>query len=366
MGAQDLLAQVAEGLDPEGVESLLPLLFDDLQPLPAYLPGDALLVLVDPKRTLDRAEEVRHQADEAAQASWGSAAEGATVPVEGVAYLPLERVSGRPAGPWSASARSTPAWRPRSGSTPAVEPYRANITRVAADARDLIAGGSTVLLCTEGAGPAQRLVEVLREEGLTVPDLATEVAAEAEPGVLVGTAPLLTGFRLPSLRLAVVAEGDLYGTRRQTREQARLPSSRRRARHAGGQVALEELQPGDIVVHAVHGIGRYVGMEHRSVGGAERDYLVLAYDQGDRLYLPSEQVELISRYVGGESPKLSRLGSREWDRQKARGPPKVREMAAELVRLYSARMASPGHAFGPTPGSGSWRTPSRSPRPPTS
>ena len=115
----------------------------------------------------------------------------------------------------------------------------------------------------------------------------------------------------------MVAEGDLYGTRRQTREQARLPSSRRRARHAGGQVALEELQPGDIVVHAVHGIGRYVGMEHRSVGGAERDYLVLAYDQGDRLYLPSEQVELISRYVGGESPKLSRLGSREWDRQKA-------------------------------------------------
>ena len=221
------------------------------------------------------------------------------------------------------------------------------MTRVAADARDLAAGGATVLLCTEGAGPAQRLVEVLREEGLTVPDLATELPPEPGPGVLVGTAPLLTGFRLPSLRLALVAEGDLYGTRRQTREQARMPSSRRRAKHAGGQLALEELQPGDIVVHAVHGIGRYVGMEHRSVGGAERDYLVLAYDQGDKLYLPSEQVELISRYVGGEHPKLSRLGSREWDRQKARVRKKVREMAAELVRLYSARMASPGHAFGP-------------------
>ena len=175
----------------------------------------------------------------------------------------------------------------------------------------------------------------------------TELTPEPGPGVLVGTAPLLTGFRLPSLRLALVAEGDLYGTRRQTREQARMPSSRSRAKHAGGQLALEELQPGDIVVHAVHGIGRYVGMEHRSVGGSERDYLVLAYDQGDKLYLPSEQVELISRYVGGEHPKLSRLGSREWDRQKARVRKKVREMAAQLVRLYSARMASPGHAFGP-------------------
>ena len=90
--AGDLLAQVAEGLDVEGVESLLPLLFDELRPLPTYLPTDALLVLVDPKRTLDRAEEVRIQADEAAQASWGSAAEGATAPVEGVAYRPLEEV----------------------------------------------------------------------------------------------------------------------------------------------------------------------------------------------------------------------------------------------------------------------------------
>ena len=118
MGAQDLLAQVAEGLDVEGVESLLPLLFDDLKALPAYLPDDALLVLVDPKRTLDRAEEVRHQADEASQASWGSAADGAAAPVEGVAYRPLEEVlegSGRALlrlGPFDSGQAA------RSGSTP--------------------------------------------------------------------------------------------------------------------------------------------------------------------------------------------------------------------------------------------------------
>src|ERR671931_2277215 len=128
-----------------------------------------------------------------------------------------------------------------------------------------------------------------------------------------------------------------------------MPTSRRRASRdgAGPQVSVAELQPGDVVVHAVHGIGRYVGMEHRTVGGAERDYLLLSYDQGDRLYLPTDQVEMISRYVGGEAPKLSRLGSKEWDRQKARVRRKVREIAAELIRLYAARMASPGHAFGP-------------------
>src|SRR6266508_866171 len=346
--AGDLLGQVAEGLDVEGVESLLPLLFDHLQPLPAYLPGDAVLALVDPKRTLDRAEEVRHQADEAMQASWATAAEGSQAPMEGVAYRPLEQVladAGRPLlrlGPFDSGDPTAVRVDAH-----AIEPYRANITRVAADARELAADGYTVLCCTEGAGPAQRLADVLREEGLVVSPPAAELPADLGPGVLVGTAPLLTGFRLPACRLALLAEGDLYGTRRQTREQARMPSSRHRARHAGGQLALEELQPGDVVVHAVHGIGRYIGMEQRTIGGAERDYLVLAYDQGDRLYLPSEQVELINRYVGGEAPKLSRLGSRDWDRQKARVRRKVREMAAELVRLYSARMASPGHAFAP-------------------
>jgi len=355
-GAGDLLAQVGEGLDVEGVESLLPMLFDNLPLLTHYLPVDALLVLADPKRTLDRAEEVRKQAEEAMQSGWGTAAEGATAPVEGVAYHPLDEVlntAGRallrvsPFDPGEEQALAS-----LHIDAHPVEPYRAAIGRVAHDARELAAAGNTVLLCTEGPGPAKRLVDVLGEEGLVVPLTAELPAGQRQarggPGqVLVGTAPLLTGFKLPALRLALVGEGDLYGTRRQTREQARMPSSRRRPSQAGASISLEELQPGDVVVHNVHGIARYVGMEHRTVAGAERDYLLLEYDQGDRLYLPSEQVEMIRRHIGGEAPKLSRLGSKDWDLQKARVRKKVREMAAELIRLYSARMASPGHRFAP-------------------
>jgi transcription-repair coupling factor (superfamily II helicase) len=346
--AGDLLGRVAEGLDVEGVESLLPLLYDQLPTLPDYLPAGSVLVVVDPKRTIDRAEEVRKQAEEAMQASWGTAAEGGAAPVEGAAYQPLEQVLER-------SERS----RVQLGALDAgqeravrfeahpIDPYRADVGRIAADARELAADGYTVLLTTEGSGPAERLVDVLGEEGLQVP-LVAELPAAGDGQLLAGTAPLLNGFRLPGLKLALLAEGDLYGTRRQTREQARMPTSRRRAKDdAGPQVSVAELQPDDIVVHAVHGIGRYVGMEHRTVGGAERDYLLLSYDQGDRLYLPTDQVEMISRYIGGEAPKLSRLGTREWDRQKARVRRKVREIAAELIRLYAARMASPGHAFAP-------------------
>src|SRR6266536_566731 len=349
--AGDLLARVAEGLDVEGVESLLPLLYDELPTLPDYLPAGSVLVVVDPKRTVDRAEEVRKQAEEAMQASWGTAAEGSTAPLEGAAYRPLDQVLER-SGRARVRLGALDAGRPDAVRIEArpIEPYRANVTRIAADARELAGEGYTVLLTTEGSGPAERLVDVLGDEGLTVPLTAELPASQAPDGeLLAGTAPLLNGFRLPALRLALLAEGDLYGTRRQTREQARMPASRRRASHDGGAQFhdVAELQPGDIVVHAVHGIGRYVGMEHRTVGGAERDYLLLAYDQGDRLYLPTDQVEMISRYVGGESPKLSRLGTREWDRQKARVRRKVREIAAELIRLYAARMASPGHAFAP-------------------
>ena len=349
--AGDLLARVAEGLDVEGVESLLPLLYDELPTLPDYLPAGSVLVVVDPKRTVDRAEEVRKQAEEAMQASWGTAAEGGTAPLEGAAYRPLDQVLER-SGRARVRLGALDAGRPDAVRIEArpIEPYRANVTRIAADARELAGEGYTVLLTTEGSGPAERLVDVLGDEGLTVPLTAELPASQAPDGeLLAGTAPLLNGFRLPALRLALLAEGDLYGTRRQTREQARMPASRRRASHDGGAQFhdVAELQPGDIVVHAVHGIGRYVGMEHRTVGGAERDYLLLAYDQGDRLYLPTDQVEMISRYVGGESPKLSRLGTKEWDRQKARVRRKVREIAAELIRLYAARMASPGHAFAP-------------------
>jgi transcription-repair coupling factor (superfamily II helicase) len=349
----DLLAQVAEGLEVDGIECLLPVLFDELPVLPDYLPADAVLAVLDPKRTHDRSEEVRAQADEAMAASWVNAAEGGRTPVEGAAYLPLDGVllhalRSRPGrallevGPFAEGPGLTPV----TIDAHPVGPYRADVARIAEDARQLSAAGHLVLMVTDGPGPAERLADVLGEAGLTAPQVP-ELPAGAK-GVLIGTAPVLNGFRLPALGLALLAEGDLYGTRRQTREQSRLPTSRRvRSAGGGGQVNIDELEPGDVVVHAVHGVGRYVGMEHREVGGAERDYLLLAYDQGDRLYLPSEQVEMITRYVGGEAPKLSRLGTKEWDRHKARVRKKVREMAAELVRLYSARMSSPGHAFAP-------------------
>ena len=126
----------------------------------------------------------------------------------------------------------------------------------------------------------------------------------------------------------------------------RGPRRGSRSRSTTGSVA-EELEPGDFAVHRIHGVARYGGVVHRELAGAERDYLLLEYASNDRLYVPSEQVGMVAKYLGGDAPRLHRLGSSDWARATAKVKRAVKDMAGELVRLYSARMAIPGHAFGP-------------------
>jgi transcription-repair coupling factor (superfamily II helicase) len=153
-------------------------------------------------------------------------------------------------------------------------------------------------------------------------------------------APLSSGFAFEPGGLAIVTEEDLFGSRRHTRSAPRFAS------RSTGSIA-DELEPGDFAVHRIHGVGRYTGVVHRALAGAERDYLVLEYASADKLYVPSDQVGMVAKYLGGDAPRLHRLGGSDWARATARVKRAVKDMAGELVRLYSARMAVPGHAFGP-------------------
>src|SRR4029079_6488684 len=116
-------------------------------------------------------------------------------------------------------------------------------------------------------------------------------------------------------------------------------------------VDLVTLQPGDYVVHAQHGIGRFVEMRERTVQGATREYLVLEYasskrgQPADRLFVPTDALDEVSRYVGGEVPTLNKLGGADWAKTKGRARRAVRQIAAQLVQLYAARQAAPGYAF---------------------
>ena len=175
--------------------------------------------------------------------------------------------------------------------------------------------------------------------GLTAP------RGEKVVQVLVGRQ--LHGVFFSSANFVITTEVDLFGSRDVVRESRALPSRRRTT------IDPLSLKTGDYVVHEQHGVGRYVEMVQRQVQGAVREYLLIEYAASkrghppDKLYVPSDQLDLITRYVGGEAPTLNKLGGGDWAATKSRARKHVRQIAGELIRLYAARMASKGHAFAP-------------------
>jgi hypothetical protein len=226
--------------------------------------------------------------------------------------------------------------------------YRGDTEAAITDIRGWLTDGWRVVVITEGHGLAKRVVEVLGERDLAA-RMVEDLSEVPETGIVhVATGGLGRGFVAPGVRLAVLTETDLTGTAGQsTKDMRRMPSRRR------NMVDPLQLRTGDFVVHEQHGVGRFVEMTQRTVAGATREYLVLEYasskrgQPADRLFVPSDSLDQVTRYVGGEAPTLNRLGGSDWAKTKGRARKAVKQIAGELIRLYSARMASPGHAFGP-------------------
>jgi transcription-repair coupling factor (superfamily II helicase) len=150
------------------------------------------------------------------------------------------------------------------------------------------------------------------------------------------------GFFLPGHRLRVITDQELFGTERRPRR--RLPEA------AGDQITSPvQLRAGDYVVHVQHGIGHYLGLTAMVAGGVKRDYLILAYAQGDRLYVPTDQIRMVHRYVGqeGREPKIYRLGGADWERVKSRVKASVQEMAQDLLAQQAKRQTVQGLRCGP-------------------
>ncbi|MDD6790545.1 MAG: transcription-repair coupling factor, partial [Thermobifida fusca] len=228
----------------------------------------------------------------------------------------------------------------------ATDAYRGDTERAIADVKSWLHEGWRVVLLTPGQGPAERLASMLRDAGLGT-QLRDALPEPPEPAVATVTTGLLEhGFVWRSVRTVLLTETDLVGQRSSTRDMRRMPSRRR-------GVDPLQLKPGDYVVHEQHGIGRYVEMVSRTIQGATREYLVIEYapskrgQPGDRLFVPTDQLDEVTRYVGGDSPTLSKMGGSDWAKAKSRARKAVREIAGDLIRLYSARHASPGHAFSP-------------------
>src|SRR5438552_2035740 len=186
---------------------------------------------------------------------------------------------------------------------------------------------------------AARLSELLADRDVTA--VAQEMVADTPaPGSLVvARVPLAEGFAVPELGLRVFTDAEVFGFRK-----PRHPERRRRRVQIGS--FLSDLQPGDHVVHEDHGIGRFERFVTREVAGVVREYLELQFAGTDVVSLPTERVDKVTRYVGGTPPALSALGGREWGVVKRRAKKAAEEIARELLRLYAAREATQGFAFG--------------------
>jgi transcription-repair coupling factor (superfamily II helicase) len=352
----ELLDQLADGIAVEGMEALAPVLVDDLVLLLDVLPAETHVVVCDPERVRSRAADLVRTSQEFLDASWAVAASGGRAPIDlgAAAYRTVADVRARAAELalpwWSVSAFTADEEIDDESVVSSVRPperYRGDVKRAVDDFRGWLHDGWRVVVATEGHGSAQRLAEVLRDEDVAARVDDTLDADVSAAVVHVTTGCLDTGFVAPALKLALLTEADLSGVRGTSRDGTRMPSRRR------GTIDPLTLKPGDAVVHEQHGVGRYVDLVQRTVAGATREYLVIEYapskrgQPGDRLYVPTDALDQVTRYVGGEAPSLDKLGGGDWAKRKGRARKAVREIAAELIRLYAARMSAPGHAFGP-------------------
>ncbi len=373
-GAVDMLDKLAAGIAVEGMESLAPVLVDRMVPVLDLVPDDALLVLADPERIRRRAHDLVATTQEFLEAAWTSAAAGAATPLDlsAASFATFAEVRAlsqvRGLGWWTLSGFTLDAGADdESADAPVrdtdgvetlvvaareVERYRGEVARAVADVRELQRAGWRLVLATEGHGPAQRMVEQLKAADCPARLVATIDEEPAGGVVLVTPAPVGPGFVAEAQRLAVFSESDLTGRAgSSTRDMRRMPSRRRNV------VDPLQLRAGDFVVHEQHGVGRFVELVQRTIGSgaaaATREYLVIEYasskrgQPGDRLYVPTDQLDQVTKYVGGEAPSLNRMGGADWAKTKGRARKAVKEIASELIRLYSARMATPGHPFGP-------------------
>ena len=340
---------VSEGLAPAGVEYYLPLFFESTASLFDYLPDSTVVALpadyetglAEAWLTLEsRHEERRYDIEHPVlapselclpPADWCAAALrtrtlmlGDTPPVDSTADVAIIELGTSEVAPAKLDPR-----RPES---------------VRDFAQRLRNEGGRALLVAESPGRREMLFDLLRPQSLEPKMVATwpEFLATDVP-LAITVAPLASGVTLADPALTIYAEEQLFGDR------ARQERRRRRSDRDPARIIqqLADLRPGAPVVHEDYGIGRYLGLTTMDTGGMPAEFLVLEYADGDKLYVPVQSLERVSRYTGApaETAPLHKLGGDQWSKARSKAAARIRDAAAELLDVYSRRATRPGHAY---------------------
>ena len=352
--AAEMLDRMAAGIATEGMESLIPLLIEEQETLLDRMPANTEIIFLDEERIRSRAADLLSTNDEFLAASWSNAAVGAVAPVhtgvstylawdelaEKIISLGLNRRSLNSFG--SDLSENTDFM-----AISAIDPLRGDMDQLLAVLGEAVLNNFKVIFTANGHGMVERYAGIFRGADLPV-YVVDQLQAKPTAGLIhITTTPITYGFSYPSAQILFITEHDLTGSKSRVKDSDRLPSKRKQS------VDPLELKAGDFVVHEQHGIGRYVEMIQRETAGVVREYLIIEYasakrgQPGDRIFVPTDSLEQVSKYIGGESPTVHRIGSGEWQKAKGRARKAVRQIAGELIRLYAARTSAPGFAFSP-------------------
>ncbi len=320
--------RIANGQIFSGMESWLPWLVAP-RTLLDEAPGRGT-VLVDPARGRDRARELIKEEQELAAAlapTWGELAPeaGDHPPLFGELDTSgqLLEMPPAPAVPGDSVLE-----------VGGFEAVAGDPASVAGGINRLISRGFSVVVAMDGEAAAGRVSQVLEEHGL-----ALEVSSRSADRAVILPFGVHRGFVALGVGVAVLGEREVAGRRRSHRRGGRVAAASRQE--------YGDLAEGDFVVHHQHGIGRFEGLVSRTMAGVEREYLVIAYRGDDRLYVPTDQLAAVTKYTGGEAPRVSRMGGRDWSEQRSRVRRAVAVVAQQVVELHRRRAGALGHAYMP-------------------
>ena len=339
-----VLEALRTGRMPDGADSLLPVLLDYGSTAADYL-DDPIVVYDQPERLRERCENRFLEFKERFVAALERQE---ALPVQAEILVSwdalLAKLDGRTTLLTNLFLRTEQDFRPTAlikFECRNAAAYQGNVKELARDLDRWKADGWRVALLAGGTARGERLQGALTTQGSPAP-FEAEIPAELAPGApVILPTTLNRGFLYPEIKFAVVAESDIYGVNRQ--------KSRSRAASGEKLAAFTDLKVGDYVVHENHGIGQYMGMVRLASEGTYRDFLHIRYQGTDKLYVPTDQLDRVQKYIGseGEAPKLNRLSGGEWQRQKSRVRQSIQAIAGDLLKLYAARESIPGYAFDP-------------------
>ncbi len=343
---EESLERLSQGYQMPGSDQFLPWIETNMVTLLDYLP-DSRIILDEPVRGQDT---YRNLQEEHANIYSNFLERGVILPREQEIFVNSNGLEALiwARNPWSLSllAKTPKGVIPAhilTLPTKSAPVFHSKIETLAKDFNNWLKNNQIIILAVSMKDKARRLREVLREQGIASIFVGDGMEPELIPGTIrIEVLDLESGFEWIPEKILILTETEIYG-RQKKRYQSRFQQE-------GSKISsFTDLKVGDYVVHINHGIGKFMGLETLEIAGSHRDYLKIEYAGEDRLFIPTDQVNLLQKYIGIEDapPKLNKMGGADWQKVKNRVKESIRDMAEELLELYAQREVTPGHAFGP-------------------